>query len=42
MTRPRTGYVPLSIRTRSRVVTWLWRRGRFTYDQAKRLARWLP
>jgi len=39
-------FVPLSIRTRSRIVTWLWRHsnadGKLTLDRTRRLARWLP
>lgn len=39
-------FVPLSVRSESRIVTWLWRHthpfGWLTYPRARRLARWLP
>jgi hypothetical protein len=45
--RPRAnGFVPLSIRGKSRIVTWLWRHteypGWLTYDRAQWLAKRLP
>jgi hypothetical protein len=44
MTRAES-YVPLSIRSRSRVATWLWRHDRYrllSYETGRRLARYLP
>jgi hypothetical protein len=44
MTRAES-YVPLSIRSRSKVATWLWRHDRYrllSYETGRRLARFLP
>lgn len=35
-------YVPLSVRSRSRIVTWIWLHTSLSYEWARRLARWLP
>jgi hypothetical protein len=35
-------FIPLTIRTQSRLACWIWRKTHISYETGRRLARWLP